>query len=78
MSSESFHVGEHIHIPKTPLGQKLQLGTLPRPHPMYHFLRLFFSFNKLVNLSKCFPEFCEMLWQKNKIRVEEVMGTSDL
>lgn len=40
----------------------------PRPHPMYLFLwsssvAVIVSFNKLANVSKCFPEFCEPLRQ---------------
>ena len=46
----------------------------PRPHPLYLYIWLFIyilygsssisfiiSFNTLVNISKCFPEFCELL-----------------
>ena len=36
------------------------------------------AFNKLVNVSKCLPEFCELLLQVTEFKQEEVTGTSDL
>lgn len=43
------HAFPHPHIPH------------PRPLPLYIIWYLSISFNKLINIGKCFPEFCEVL-----------------
>ena len=61
---ESFHVGEHVEVPRE---------GLDTPHPLHHTLpyaslpsgcssvSFIISFYKLANVSKYFPEFCEPL-----------------
>lgn len=72
---ESFPVGEHIHIlgeqcSVAPLGQKLLCLGPPGPHLMHLLIQqiiyiLYQSFNKLVIISKSFPEFCELFYLAN-------------
>ena len=68
--SGNFQVGEHIHIGRMTHSNSKgtetpALGTLPDLALCISLSGCssvaFIFFNKLVNVSKCFPKFCELL-----------------
>lgn len=66
-SSQNFQMAELAKIPRLASPKKKwKLWVLcPSPYPIYLLMCVFRDtfYNKLVNMNKCVPEFCDLLWQ---------------